>query len=76
MANRLRINHGYKVGDRVMAEVVRTHPFVLTCAACGNDGPDARVEADREGWTNIEYDPEGVSWNDLGTCPHCQEDAV
>lgn len=34
---------------------------------------DAVAAAEAAGWTEIEEDPEGVSWNYDGFCPDCQE---
>lgn len=43
----------------------------LTCGDCGNDGPDSLAEAIADGWKDVEHQPEGLSWNFLGTCPCC-----
>lgn len=48
-------------------------PFTLTCATCNNEGPDTYAEAIDEGWTRIEYFPDGDSENFLGECPVCRE---
>jgi hypothetical protein len=46
--------------------------FVLTCGRCGDDCErETYAEAIAGGWTEIEPDLEGVSWNFLGHCPEC-----
>ena len=44
-------------------------PFSLSCVVCDCDSPDSWFEAMFKGWTEIEYDPDGLSWNFLGYCP-------
>jgi len=48
-------------------------PFTLICDGSCDGGmefetPEAALAA---GWTEIVYDPDGLSWNYLGTCPNC-----
>ncbi|MFN0019444.1 MAG: hypothetical protein ACKVP0_14355 [Pirellulaceae bacterium] len=46
-------------------------PFALSCACCHADSPLSQADAIAAGWTGIEEDPEGRSWNYLGLCPGC-----
>ena len=48
-------------------------PFTLSCYECDADLPDSHEEAIHEGWTEIQYFPEGLSENFLGLCPACRE---
>lgn len=49
-------------------------PFSLSCCSCDCDSPDSLEEALAAGWTEIQFDPGGLSWNFLGYCPdHSQE---
>ncbi len=65
-------------------DYVKTMPFTLTCdggakldRGCDADEGDLNTEAEAlaAGWRDISPDPEGVSWNYLGTCPACAADA-
>jgi hypothetical protein len=44
-------------------------PFSLACCMCDCDSPDTLEEAMAAGWTDIQFDPQGLSWNYLGSCP-------
>ena len=47
-------------------------PFSLSCTDCDADSPDSYQEAIAEGWTGIEFFPEGIAENFLGICPDCR----
>ncbi len=47
----------------------RDVPFVVACYECDCDSPDSYEQAMAEGWTQIEYAPEGFSSNFFGYCP-------
>jgi hypothetical protein len=49
-------------------------PFSLACCDCDCDSPDSLEEALAAGWTDIQYDPGGSSWNFLGMCPEHSEE--
>ncbi len=52
-----------------------TRPFSLQCVECDAgldiESPEEAIAA---GWTEIEEDFEGISWNYLGCCPEHQEE--
>ena len=49
--------------------------FSLCCVCCdGGSDIDTPEQAIAEGWSDIEEDFDGFSWNYLGTCPECRED--
>ena len=52
---------------------VREAPFSLACAECDVDGPDTKEAAMAEGWTDIQFYPDGRSWCYLGLCPQCRD---
>ncbi len=52
--------------------IPRDVPFTLSCAECDTDSPDSYEDAVQEGWTQIEFDPQGCSENFLGLCPDCR----
>jgi hypothetical protein len=46
--------------------------FSLTCQYCdAGTNVTSREQAEAEGWTEIEDDRGGWSWNYLGVCPDC-----
>jgi hypothetical protein len=47
--------------------------FSIACLYC-DDGQhiDSRKQAEAEGWTEIEDDPDGLTANHLGVCLHCR----
>lgn len=47
-------------------------PFTLACVLCDADSPETYGEALQHGWTEIEYDGDGLAWNFLGICPDCR----
>src|SRR5437016_3514394 len=44
-------------------------PFALACSHI--DSALSRAEAIADGWTGIDEDLQGLSWNFLGLCPDC-----
>jgi hypothetical protein len=49
-------------------------PFVLSCVLCdAGDGLENAEQARAAGWSDIEQDFGGTSWNNLGVCPDCHE---
>ena len=44
----------------------------ITCVECDAQ-TDGILAAYAAGWKGVTADPEGCSWNFLGTCPDCQE---
>ena len=46
-------------------------PFTLSCYGCDCDSPQSYEEAIRDGWTLIQFTPDGVAENYLGLCPEC-----
>lgn len=44
-------------------------PFSLSCSECDCASPDSYEQAVHEGWTAVEFYPEGVAENFLGACP-------
>lgn len=44
-------------------------PFSLSCCECDFASPDSFTDAIAEGWTGIEFTPEGLAENFLGLCP-------
>jgi hypothetical protein len=53
--------------------IPRDVPFSLSCTECDGDSPDNYEDAIRDGWTEIQYSPEGSSENFLGLCPDCRQ---
>jgi len=52
-----------------------THAFSLCCTGCDvGEGIATPEQAIAEGWSDIEEDFVGNSWNYLGTCPVCREE--
>lgn len=53
----------------------RDMPFVLTCCNCDADEGDCQTigEAILAGWSGIEEDPDGATWNFIGECPDCKD---
>ena len=41
-------------------------PFSLSCIECDADSPDSYEDAVKDGWTRIEFHPEGLSEKFLG----------
>ncbi len=52
--------------------IPRDVPFSLSCTVCDTDSPDSYEDAVSDGWTLIEYFPQGDSENFLGLCPDCR----
>ncbi len=52
-----------------------TREFSLCCNNC-DAGTDIATpeQAIAEGWSDIEEDFDGRSWNYLGTCPECRDE--
>ena len=59
---------------RMSDAIPRDVPFSLSCTECDCDSPDSYEEALSDGWTQIEYYPEGSSENFLGLCPDCRRE--
>lgn len=58
-----------------MSEDKKTTDFSLSCHGCdAGDGVGTMVDAVVAGWLGITYDPDGLSWNFIGTCPDCSEE--
>jgi hypothetical protein len=55
------------------AEFARTMPESISCSNC-DALADGVAQATAAGWTDIEADPEGTSWNYLGFCPDCRRE--
>ncbi|MFO0809063.1 MAG: hypothetical protein U0746_10600 [Gemmataceae bacterium] len=53
------------------AEFAKTMPELIECSDCDAQA-DSIAEATAAGWTEIDPDPEGYSWNYLGLCPECR----
>ena len=50
-------------------------PFSLSCCFCDCDGPNTYAKAVTEGWTDIEFTPDGLAENFFGRCPqHSNEE--
>lgn len=49
-------------------------PFSLSCFECDAASPDSHDEAIAEGWTEIEFTPEGLAENFFGLCPQHASD--
>lgn len=54
----------------------RDVPFVVACYECDCDSPDSYEQAIAEGWTEIEYAPDGFSSNFYGYCPEHRLDEL
>ena len=48
-------------------------PFSVSCTDCDIDSPFSYDEALRDGWTGIEFFPQGIAENYLGLCPECRK---
>ncbi len=48
-------------------------PETLSCDNC-DASADSIAEALQEGWIDLNYDPDGRSWNYIGHCPDCQKE--
>jgi hypothetical protein len=57
-----------------LQQYLDTFPFSLACTSCDRGAPDTYAEAIAEGWTDIQFDGTGLSWNYLGACPCCREE--
>lgn len=44
-------------------------PFSISCYECDCGSPESLEQAIAEGWTSIQFTPEGCSENFLGFCP-------
>ena len=55
-------------------EWAKTMAFVLECSGCYGAGENytSKEQAVADGWTDIEDDPEGWTWNQIGLCPECK----
>lgn len=62
----------------VKAAIESGVPFSLTCTDCdAGMNVGGLVQATADGWQNIQFDPDGMSWNFLGDCSDCvREDAT
>lgn len=49
-----------------------TMPEAISCFHC-DAMADGVESAQSGGWTCIEADPEGTTWNYLGVCPDCRD---
>lgn len=50
-------------------------PFSLSCCECDFSSPDSYEEAIAEGWTSIDFYPQGAGENFIGLCPeHSDEE--
>lgn len=60
---------------RITSSAQVTRAFSLCCFRC-DAGMDIKTpeQAIAEGWTDIEEDFDGSSWNYLGSCPECREE--
>jgi hypothetical protein len=50
-------------------ELPRDVPFSISCYECDIDSPESLDQALAEGWTDIQYTPDGLAENFLGFCP-------
>jgi hypothetical protein len=50
------------------------YPFSLVCSSCDTDGPITYDQAKTDGWSEIDFDEHGFSWNFLGCCPECSQE--
>lgn len=48
-------------------------PFSLSCTECDIDSPKSYEDAIEDGWTGIEYFPQGLMENYLGLCSDCRK---
>lgn len=56
------------------SELPRDVPFSISCYECDCDSPESLDQAIAEGWTDIEFTPNGFSENFLGYCPEHRVD--
>ncbi|MCA9078013.1 MAG: hypothetical protein R3C02_26335 [Planctomycetaceae bacterium] len=47
-------------------------PFTISCIECDMDSPETYDQAVADGWTQIQFYPQGSSENYLGICPVCR----
>lgn len=69
-------NFAADLARRVLADpngIPERVPFSLSCCECDSASPDSFVEAMSEGWTDIEFYPDGLAENFLGLCPEHSE---
>ena len=67
------------LAERVLADangIPEGVPFSLSCCECDAGSPATYAEAVDQGWTNIEFAPEGLAENFLGLCPEHSLDRV
>jgi hypothetical protein len=48
-------------------------PESIACSNCDIQAPPSIAAALREGWIEIECDPDGLGYNYVGFCPNCQQ---
>jgi hypothetical protein len=53
------------------AEFAKDMAEAIACSLCDAQ-VDGIAQATEEGWTEIDADPEGTSWNYLALCPACK----
>jgi hypothetical protein len=44
-------------------------PFSISCYECDCASPESMEQAIRDGWTEIQFTPDGLAENFLGYCP-------
>ncbi len=49
-------------------------PFSLSCCECDADGVDSFEQAIAEGWTSIDFYPQGAGENFIGLCPEHRDE--
>lgn len=54
------------------AEFEKSMAEAIACSLCDATADDIKA-AEAEGWTDIEPDSEGTTWNYLGFCPECRD---
>ena len=62
----------FSLAQRVMDDpngIPEGIPFSLSCFECDAASPGSYEEAITEGWTSIEFVPEGLAENFFGLCP-------
>jgi hypothetical protein len=59
--------------EECKAEFAKIAAEAIACGSC-DAIIDGITEALAAGWSDIEPDLEGYSWNYLGTCPDCREE--
>jgi hypothetical protein len=63
-----------KRGITSAADLPKGVPFVMQCSECDMDAPPSWESAVLAGWTEIEADLNGMTWNFLGMCPECRDE--